>query len=807
MIDPSTPSETPKTSRPATPVNPIPVWLPLALLAATLAILFYRLLLGDVLFWGLPSLQFYPWREFAISELRAGRLPLWNPYNGGGAPLLANYQSALLYPSNLLSFLIVPGPQAMGLLALAHLFWAGLGAYLYGRALGLTPFACAVGMLAYALNGAVVARLGTQPMMDVASWLPWLLLTAERTLRRPSLPNAGLLTLCAALQLLAGHAQWTFYSLLLIALYVLYRVFAAPVGIVRSGALTSPPTPLHKMERGVATPLPPRYEVERGIEGVRFRTLALIGGSLALAFGLAAIQLLPTAELQRESQRAGGVDEKLAFNFSYDWPALIMQANPLFYGNPGDGSYAINGAQFEIDSYVGILPLVLALLAVGHGIRRWRRLRPVQSGNLPVSMIPFFAGLVLIAFIFAFGRNSPLYVFLYRHVPTFNQFQSPSRWLLWAVCGLSVLAAIGASLWQPSRLMRPRSRLGLAGAIGCTIVGALLTIVTPSVAARGVFVLGIQLTGVTLAFVLQPVIAQAPQFAAAYRRWAIGVLVFVAADLMWANALLNPTVPADFYNVRPVVSNAVAGRTFAPDDQINSAEFDYFLLFNDYRIAVQHQDAYRAAGFPNMNLLDRQPSFNTFEPLRPSVTDRFTQLLEAQTSPLPNLAEAAAIATVTNPNPPRAWLVAQTTPTADPFGAMADPNWQPYRMAFVETDAPALSGTLGSADTVKITHETPLEVDFSVQTNISAALIITDTWYPGWTAMVDGQPTPIYQANGSFRAVYVGTGAHTVIMRYMPGSLATGAAISAVSGILLMAALLFHRMRQDRSGIRRKLNR
>ncbi|MHB8628526.1 MAG: YfhO family protein [Aggregatilineales bacterium] len=769
MVDSSTPSETPITS-PTTPLNPIPAWLPLALLAATLAILFYRLLLGDVLFWGLPSLQFYPWREFAISELRAGRLPLWNPYNGAGAPLLANYQSALLYPPNLLSFLIVPGPQAMGWLALTHLFWAGLGAYLYGRALGLTPFACAVGMLAYALNGAVVARLGTQPMVDVASWLPWLLLTAERILRRPALPNAALLTLCAALQLLAGHAQWTFYSLLLVALYILYRVFVTPVGIVR------------------------------------FRTLALIGGSIALAFGLAAIQLLPTAELQRQSQRAGGMDEKLGFNFSYDWPALIMQANPLFYGNPGDGSYAINGAQFEINSYVGILPLVLALLAVGHGIRRWRRLRPVQSGNLPVSLIPFFAGLMLIAFIFAFGRNSPLYVFLYRHIPTFNQFQAPSRWLLWAVCGLSVLAAIGASVWQPSRLMRPRARLGLAGAIGCTAVGALLTIVSPGVAARGIFVLGVQLSGVALAFVLQPVIVQAPQFAAAYRRWAIGVLIFVAADLIWANALLNPTVSADFYNSHSVVSNAVTGRTFGPDDQINSAEFDHFLLFNDYRAAVQHQDAYRAADFPNMNLLDRQPSFNTFEPLRPSVTDRFTQLLEANTPSPPNLAEAAAIATITAPNPPRAWLVAQTTPTADPFGAMANPNWQPYRMAFVETDAPALSGASGSADSVKITHGTPLELDFSVQTTIPSALIVADTWYPGWIATVDGQPTPIYQANGAFRAVYVEAGAHTVTMRYMPSSLATGAAISAVSGIILVAALLFHRMRQDRSGVRRKFN-
>ncbi|MBC7815017.1 MAG: hypothetical protein H7175_27915, partial [Burkholderiales bacterium] len=73
---------------------------PLLILALTLVVVFYRLLLGEVFFWGLPTLQFYPWREYAFDLLRHGQLPLWNPYNGAGAPLFANYQSALLYPLN-----------------------------------------------------------------------------------------------------------------------------------------------------------------------------------------------------------------------------------------------------------------------------------------------------------------------------------------------------------------------------------------------------------------------------------------------------------------------------------------------------------------------------------------------------------------------------------------------------------------------------------------------------------------------------------------------------------------------------------
>ncbi len=96
----------------------VPLWLPPLLLALALIALFHRLLLGETLFWGLPTLQFYPWRQFAFSELGAGRLPTWNPYLGAGAPLLANYQTALFYPPNW-PLLVVPDAVGMSLIAVA----------------------------------------------------------------------------------------------------------------------------------------------------------------------------------------------------------------------------------------------------------------------------------------------------------------------------------------------------------------------------------------------------------------------------------------------------------------------------------------------------------------------------------------------------------------------------------------------------------------------------------------------------------------------------------------------------------------
>lgn len=83
-------------------------------LVGALLILFWPVLAGArVIFWGLPLLQFYPWHEIAKQILLSGRLPLWNPWVGMGAPLLANAQSALLYPPNWL-LLVLPVDYGQG---------------------------------------------------------------------------------------------------------------------------------------------------------------------------------------------------------------------------------------------------------------------------------------------------------------------------------------------------------------------------------------------------------------------------------------------------------------------------------------------------------------------------------------------------------------------------------------------------------------------------------------------------------------------------------------------------------------------
>src|SRR5690606_37824349 len=112
-------------------------WLSITLLALLPFLLFWRWLLrGEVLFWGTPLFQFWPWHHLVKEALWAGHLPLWSPLLGNSTPLLANLQTAVFYPPNLL-YLLLPVAHALTLSVILHLSLAGGLMFAYGRQLRL----------------------------------------------------------------------------------------------------------------------------------------------------------------------------------------------------------------------------------------------------------------------------------------------------------------------------------------------------------------------------------------------------------------------------------------------------------------------------------------------------------------------------------------------------------------------------------------------------------------------------------------------------------------------------------------------
>ncbi|MGH2606370.1 MAG: hypothetical protein ACRDG5_07230, partial [Anaerolineales bacterium] len=260
------------------------------------------LIRGEVLYWGTPGLQFLPWHSFALQAMANGHVPLWNPWLGMGAPLLANHQSAVLYPPNLL--LAVVGPAwGHGLLVFLHLVFAGAGMVVLARRLGLGTSGQMVSAIAFSLSGYLVARAGFLSMNAALAWVPWIVgagLGLAQVAAGPSrwpdrATSAGLLSFVLAMQWLAGHAQTAWYTLVLAFIWLLASAHRAA--------------------------------------GTRGMARAAGGAIAAVVFAamLAAAQILPTLEYWRESQRAAGVNVEMAMTYSFwPWRLLGLLAPNLF---------------------------------------------------------------------------------------------------------------------------------------------------------------------------------------------------------------------------------------------------------------------------------------------------------------------------------------------------------------------------------------------------------------------------------------------------------------------------------------------
>lgn len=781
-----------------------------------LLVLFGRILFGgQALFWGTPLLQFYPWWMLASVALRAGQVPLWNPYVGNGAPLVANLQSAVFYPPNWL-YLLGPVEWLMGVIAVLHVLWAGLGMFAFARALKLRPFSAAVSGLSFMLSGYLIARLSFLSMTAAYAWLPWLLLAVEHLIVCRRLADALLLGLMLGLQLLAGHAQTSFHSGLALAAYAAFRIAsmyrrglrASPVILSEANLNSANQEALHCVQGDRHMSV---FSTRSVSSVVSIGLLLVLAGLLGL--GLAAVQLLPTWELMQLSQRAGGPDYTFAMTYSF-WPwRLLTLWAPNFFGQPATGDYWGYGAYWEDDGYIGVLPLLLALAA----ILDWRRNRN--------PLVTFFGGMALVALVLAFGQNTPIYPWLFHHVPGFGLFQAPARFLSLYTLGTAVLAGIGAeALILRGRGGRRWVRLGLIVGPALVIAGLAGQAFLPQMRLSlgdGALWLGAGLSGSALLARWRPRQAQG------LGRWQAAVLAFIAADLTLADFELNPTVDAWIYR-QPTQTAALlqaeGGRTFIFQEDEYELKFRRFFRFDSFAPPPGGWLAVRQTQLPNTGMIAGLMSANNFDPL---LVGRYADLLAAleaapDPTPLLRLMGVTAVISPRNlpgyeriyrgegfaiyrvPDPlPRAYLVTNVRRAADGAEALAlitRADFDPRREAVVEGLPTDLGSGLNGFQAVHPAdvHDGWNMVSVRVEAPGSALLVLSDTDYPGWQAFVDGAPAPILRVNYAFRGVALLGGAHEVVFRYTPDSFTWGGYISLLSLAVLLglAALTRRRWRE-----------
>ncbi len=198
------------------------------------------------------ALQFYVWRDLVFESWGRGQVPLWNPYSLGGTPLLANSQSAALYPLHILmGVLHVSTALAITLLAWFHLAWAGLGVAALGRKLGGDPNIAAMAGMSVSLSAFMVSWTGLSSVITTVAWIPWcffalVCLWNDEHPRRA----AGWLSGSVAMMFLGGHLQFAAFGMMALVMFGAIsawewrangqRVGWAFLGLGLGGVLASP---------------------------------------------------------------------------------------------------------------------------------------------------------------------------------------------------------------------------------------------------------------------------------------------------------------------------------------------------------------------------------------------------------------------------------------------------------------------------------------------------------------------------------------------------------------------------------------
>ena len=375
------------------------------MVAAVLLIALPAVIFGVPALFGHPVLpgddltQNFPLRVLAGREIRAGHLPLFDPYIWSGAPLLAGWNAAAAYPLTWL-FAILPSTAAWTLNMIVTWAVAGLGMFCFLRALRLASLASFLGAFSFAFAGGMSAQVTHFGLVAGLSWVPLALLSIRRLAQdRPVRSRLGWIAVLATamgLMILAGEPRAIDDGCVILLIYAGWQV-------ARLGRRAGP-------------------------------AAVSVTAGLALGMCLGAIQWLPGLATISSSQR--GVDSMALYSsgsLPVRWVLLTLVPDLLGgSGSLGQPSFFGFYNLTEVTSYVGILPLVAAFALLGR--LRWRRRPPEWL----VWHVMALAGVVL-----ALGGNTPLGNVLY-HLPLFGDQRLQSRNILVLDLALAVLLAYWA---------------------------------------------------------------------------------------------------------------------------------------------------------------------------------------------------------------------------------------------------------------------------------------------------------------------------------------------------------------------------
>lgn len=730
--------------------------------------LFYKTFLGNILvlgdFTGSDLIDLHlPFKYILHNNYAQRQFPLWEPNMSMGFPIIAEGQSGPFYPIHILLSLLPQNLSYLGLSLsiISSLLLAAVFTYLYARSLNFSRFSSLFTAITFTFSGFFISRLKHVNMIAAAAWVPFVFWSIRKLFKKKKLIYALLAGSVIAIQFLAGHPQITFYSLFIYAIYFAFEFFSS------------------SKQKDYSSTLP--------IAGISIFVIGIV------AIGLSAIQILPTLEFTGLTERTE-YTYQTATSYPFHPKNLITFISPYYLGNPATGSYrqdiTSTGIFWENASYIGLLPLILALWAIIFSLRKKPKL-PYNS---------FFIILAIISLFLMLGRFTPLFDFLWQNFPGFQLFRFPTRFNLFLILSLSILAGYGAQLLLDKiRILSIQPRTRKKSSDEASFSWPLNT-------------------WQTQALILSFVVLDLFVFAYAY-------LSFYPADKMLETPEAVSKISEDNETFR-IYSLTQYGQS--PYSTVGWKSNQNAILAIRRAVPPNNNIIYNLASFTDRGWFEgglstkrrnRVENFLIRENQDSVLTGKllgtfnvkyiltFAETLGIEIELLEEFEMGEEYATTlklfkNNQFIPRAIFVPEAEIINDEeavFDRLISLDFLPTKTVILEQEPNEIpteySGILDEfrkENPVEISSYQNQEVIIKVDAKQHGFLVLSDLYYPGWKVSIDGEDQEIFQANYLSRAVELEEGNHTIRFYFEPTSFKIGAIITATTLSALLFSLVFY---------------
>lgn len=722
----------------------------------------------------------YPGKEFSIRILKEGVLPLWNPFIFSGSPHLASLQSGSFYPFNIL-FFIFPISSAWSLYIIIQPTFTAFFTYLLLKKFRLSILSSIFGSVVFAYSSYQVVWMEYGNIGHTIMWLPLAMWLVIQSIEKPTIIKSLFLSLVLSLSILAGYVQTTFYVFVFLSVFIVFYT---------------------------------RYIDKK----FWLKKVMVFVPIFILPLFFCAVQILPTLELIFHSSR-------LPYEKNSFFALLIPQFHlatlfvPDFFGNPATRNYWLTGTYIERVSYVGVIPLVFSLYAC-------------LQKRTPV--IWFFIISLFTTYFLAF--DSPIGRAIYSFSLPFIQTAVPTRIMFVFCFAASILAAFGLEEFQNSKKIKPLLQIVLS--IGCIytflwfFVFLVQYIVKDSswithlmTSKRNLILPSLLFGAFLILFVLQILRVNKKYIM-------LGIFVLTVFDLFYFFQKITPFSPKEAVYPKTEVFTFLSHtqgidrswgygsgyiepnihtheKLYTPDgyDALHIKRYGEFLSASykgQISSVIPGADANIAGGYGDedlrqnqyrqkiLNILGVKYVLNKKGSGSDGAFDKNTYALIWEKDNWQIYENEKAL--------PRIFLAQKYVVEKQNnkiIEKLFSANFDARNSVILE-EQPTISSnkdillpgsvSLVSYDANKVVVKTNAET--------SSMLFLSDNYFPGWRATVDGKEEKIYRANYTFRAVPVSAGEHTVMFMYYPSSFDKGVKITTATLFVLVVFIVFVTIRQ-----------